>query len=319
MDKTLAPFSDKPSAALKPHDTRIEPPRRSRRKHLTFTPYLYTLPALILVGGVILYGIAANVLYSTWDWNGISPTHVEVGLGNFQKIAADPVFWQALRNTALFGVICVFTQMILGFLLAILVRTRSRGSGLLRTMLFVPVVLSGVVVATSFTQLLTPDGAFNQILRAIGFGGFSHAWLADPRTALLTIAAINIWQFTGYSFVIYDAGLGQIDGSILEAARMDGASTLQLLRRVVFPLMNGSHLILIVLGFIGSLKTFELVFLTTGGGPGTSTEFLTTYIYRMAIPEFHAGYAAALSIALAFFAILLAAMQLLLTRRTREG
>jgi len=278
--------------------------------------YAYTVPALILVGGVVIYGIVLNFVYSTWNWNGISPTHVNVGLGNFQKMLGDPVFWQALGNTATFSVVVVAVQLLLGFFLAILVRTRIKGTGFLRTLLFVPVVLSGAVVATSYRQLLTPDGAVNQLIRFIGFRGFDQAWLADPHTALLAIAAINIWQYTGYSFVIYDAGLGQIDSSIIEAARIDGSSTPQLLRHVIFPLLNGSHLILIVLGLIGGLKTFDLVFLTTGGGPGVSTEFLTTYIYRLAIPQFDAGYASALSIALVVIALILTAFQLRLTRNT---
>lgn len=291
--------------------------RRATRPH--WTAYLYALPALIVVVCIIHYGIVANVVYSTWNWNGISPDHTNVGLQNFQKMFVDPVFWQALGHTFLFGVIVVFVQLILGFLLAVLVRTRTVGTGILRTLLFVPVVLSGAVVATSFRTLLTPDGAFNQFLQLIGFHNFQQPWLADPRTALLTIAAINIWQFTGYSFVIYDAALGQIDTSVIEAARMDGANTFQLLRRVVFPLLGGSHVVLIVLGFIGSLKTFELVALTTGGGPGTTTEFLSTYIYRLAIPQFQAGYAAALSIALVVLALAFAVMQVRFTQRVREA
>lgn len=303
-------------------------PRRSRQAAASsgrtptrahWTSYLYALPALVFIVGIIHYGIVANIIYSTWNWNGVSSDHLFVGLQNFQKMLADPVFWQALGHTFLFGVIVVFVQLILGFLLAVLVRTRVVGTGILRTVLFVPVVLSGAVVATSFKTLLTPDGAFNQFLQIVGFHNFQQPWLADSHTALLTIAAINIWQFTGYSFVIYDAALGQIDASVIEAARIDGASTFQLLRRVIFPLLNSSHVVLIVLGFIGSLKTFELVALTTGGGPGTTTEFLSTYIYRLAIPQFQAGYAAALSIALVVLALAFALLQVRFTQKIREA
>lgn len=295
-------------------------PTRERSRRALLAPanlqaYLYLLPALIMVAGIVHFSIVANAVYSTWDWNGISPDHTNVGLSNFVALVGDPVFWQALRNTLLFAVATVLIQMVLGFGLAILVRTRTVGGGLLRSLIFIPVVISPAVVATSFRLLLTPDGEFNQALRAIGLTDFAHAWLAEPSTALATIIAINVWQYTGYSFVIYDAAISQIDPSIIEASRIDGASTFQMLRSVVFPLVGGSHLVLIVLGVISALKTFDIVFLTTGGGPGTSTEFLSTYIYRQVITQFHAGYGAALSIALVVIALVFAILQVRLSQK----
>lgn len=280
--------------------------------------YLYLVPAGFLVFGIALYGIVANFVISTTDWNGVSADFEQVGLENYQRLASDPVFWQALGNTLIFGVMAVGIQMILGFGLAVLVRTRTAGTALLRTVLFIPVVLSGAVVATSFRELLTPDGSFNQMFRLLGWENASQPWLADPGSALFVIAAINIWQYSGYSFVIYDAALGQIDQSIIEAARVDGASTLSLLALIIAPLLRGSHLILIVLGFIGSLNTFELIFLTTRGGPGTTTEFLSTYVFRMAITQFDAAYSATLSIALVVVALIFATMQVRLTRAEQD-
>lgn len=291
---------------------------RSRNRKTTLTSYGYILPAAVLVVGIVHYGIAANFVFSTTDWNGISRNSEQVGFANYQKMFLDPVFWQSLGNTLLFAVVVVTVQMILGFALAVLVRTRTFGTAALRTVLFVPVVLSGAVVATSFREILRPDGVFNQMLQAIGFENASQAWLADPATALATIMAINIWQYTGYSFVIYDAALGQIDQSLIEAARIDGASTFSLVVRIISPLIRGSHLILLVLGFIGSLKTFELVFLTTKGGPGTTTEFLSTYIYRLAITQFDAAYSATLSIGLVLVALFFAAMQVRLSRSGQD-
>lgn len=275
--------------------------------------YLYAIPALLLVTGIVHFSLGANVVYSTWDWNGITD-HEVVGLDNYAALLADPVFWQALTNTLIYAAATVIIQMLLGFGLAVLVRTRSYGRGLLRTLSFVPVVISPAVVATSFRLLLTPDGEFNQLLRTIGFADFDHGWLSDPSTALATIIAISIWQYTGYSFVIYDAAISQIDPSIIEAARIDGASTFALLRTVIFPLVRGSHLVLIVLGVISSLKTFDIVFLTTGGGPGIMTEFLSTYIYRQALGQFHAGYGAALSVALVVIALVFAIAQVRMSR-----
>lgn len=287
--------------------------RQPRR--VALSSYLYLVPALILVIGVVHVGIVANVAYSTLDWNGISPNGKPVGAANYVKMFSDPTFWTALRNTLVFAVATIVLQMVFGFSLAILVRTRAVLRGLLRTLAFVPVVLAPAVVATSFRFLLTPDGSINDLLSAITGQPVSQAWLADPSTALGVIVLINVWQYTGYSFLIYDAAMGQIDQSVIEATRVDGASTWQLMRHVVAPLLSGSHLVLIVLGVISALKTFDLVYLTTAGGPGTSTQVLTGYIYKQVIDQFHAGYGAALSVALVAIALVFSVLQVRLSTR----
>lgn len=286
------------------------------RKTRQWTKALWSLPALILIIGIVHYSIVMNVVYSTWEWSGVSPEHENVGGTNYLAMINDPVVWKALLNTVIFAVVAVSAQLVLGFLLAVLVRTRSYGRALLRTLIFIPVVLSPAIVATSFRILLAADGPFNDLLRSLGLGTLAHPWLADPSTALATIIAINIWQYTGYSFVIYDAALAQIDPAIIEAARIDGASTGQLLRRVIFPLVSGSHVVLLVLGVISALKTFDVVFLTTGGGPGVTTEIFGTYIYRLVITQFDAGYGAAISVILIAIALLFAALQAKLSQRS---
>ena len=289
-------------------------PVRPRRR-VALSSYLYLVPALILVVGVVHVGIVANITYSTLDWNGISPNGKPVGGDTYLKLLNDPIFWTSLRNTLVFAAATIVLQMVFGFALAVLVRTRAFLRGLLRTLAFVPVVLAPAVVATSFRFLLTPDGSINGLLSAVTGQTIEQPWLADPSTALLMIVLINVWQYTGYSFLIYDAAMGQIDNSVIEATRIDGASTWQLLRLVVAPLLSGSHLVLIVLGVISALKTFDLVFLTTAGGPGTSTQVLTGYIYKQVIDQFHAGYGAALSVALVAIALVFSVLQVRLSSR----
>ncbi|MCU1411001.1 MAG: hypothetical protein JWR04_1708 [Rhodoglobus sp.] len=289
-------------------------PGRPRRR-VALSSYLYLVPALILVVGVVHVGIVANITYSTLDWNGISPNGKPVGGDNYLKLLNDPTFWVSLRNTLVFAAATIALQMVFGFALAVLVRTRAVLRGLLRTLAFVPVVLAPAVVATSFRFLLTPDGSINGLLSAVTGQTIEQPWLADPSTALLMIVLINVWQYTGYSFLIYDAAMGQIDTSVIEATRIDGASTGQLLRLVVAPLLSGSHLVLIVLGVISALKTFDLVYLTTAGGPGTTTQVLTGYIYKQVIDQFHAGYGAALSVALVAIALVFSVLQVRLSSR----
>lgn len=291
-------------------------PNRPGRPHrAAASSYLYLLPALIFVVGVIHVGIVANIGYSTLDWNGITPSGTPVGGANYLRLLGDPTFWTSVRNTFVFAAATITLQMVLGFALAVLVRTRVALRGLLRTLAFVPVVLAPAVVATSFRFLLTPDGAVNGLLSAISGQDVEQPWLADPATALASIVLINVWQFTGYSFLIYDAAMGQIDHSVIEASLIDGAGTGQLLRHVVAPLLSGSHLVLIVLGVISSLKTFDLVYLTTAGGPGTTTQVITGYIYKQVIQQFHAGYGAALSVVLVAIALVFSTLQVRLSAR----
>lgn len=284
-------------------------------RRIALSSYLYLLPALILVVGVVHVGIIANVNYSTLDWNGISPSGTPVAGDNYLDLIGDPIFWTAVRNTFAFAAATIGLQMVFGFGLAVLVRTRTILRGPLRTLAFVPVVLAPAVVATSFRFLLTPDGSINDVLSTLTGVAIDQPWLADPRTALLAIILINVWQYTGYSFLIYDASMGQVDASVLEAARIDGASNGQMLRQVVIPLLSGSHLVLIVLGVVGALKTFELIYLTTGGGPGTSTQVVTGYVYRQVIEQFHAGYGAAISVVLVAIALVFSVLQVRISTR----
>jgi len=149
----------------------------------------------------------------------------------------------------------------------------------------------------------------NDALQTVGLGWLQQAWIADPNVALYALAGVNIFQWTGFSFILYQAALSQIDQSSLEAAQLDGAGTWQTIRHIVIPTVRPTHLTLVLTGVIGSLKTFDIVFLITGGGPGRSTEFLTTYIYKQSVMQFHVGYGAALSIVMLLLALILTVVQ----------
>ena len=276
-----------------------------------WTNYLYIVPIFLFVGGLIYYGIIYTFYVSTLDWNGMSATRTFVGLKHYQAILGDPIFWLTLRNTAVFGCLVIFIQMALGLVLAVMMYAPVRLKAIYKVIFFLPVVISPAVTAYVFRRLYNAnDGEFNLILRAVGLGGLEQSWLADPKIALFSLAAVNIWQWTGLSFLMYYAGLTLIEDSYYEAARMDGANFLQLLWHITVPLVRPTSFALLILGVIGALKTFDIVFLITGGGPGRSTEFLSTYIYKKAIQEFNAGYASALSVVMLLVALVLTVIQL---------
>ncbi|NHB84368.1 sugar ABC transporter permease [Tessaracoccus sp. HDW20] len=152
-------------------------------------------------------------------------------------------------------------------------------------------------------------------MRAIGLGAFSHAWLADPNTAIWVLGLIQIWSGTGFCFVLYLAGLSQIDTSVIEAARIDGAGNARLLWSVILPMVRQTTITLFVLTTIGTIKIFDIPQIITQGGPANSTQFLATYIYQQAIQNYAAGYGAALTVLLVITCLVLAFLQLRVTRK----
>lgn len=287
----------------------LQPATQRRRRPGQLSGYLYLLPALLIILGITYFGVAYNVWVSTLEWNGLDPNPESVGFGNYLEIASNPIFWTALRNVAIFGVITILAQMVIGLVIALVLSGPVVGRGIYKALVFIPVVLAPAAVSTAFRQFLSPNGEVNKLLDVFGLQTLQRAWVADPEVALYALAGVNIFQWAGFSFILYQAALAQIDSHTLEAAQIDGAGTLRTVWHVVIPQLRATHMVLALTGVIGSLKTFEIVFLITGGGPGRSTEFLTTYIYKESIMQFNVGYGAALSIVLLVLALLLTLLQ----------
>ncbi|WP_198671476.1 carbohydrate ABC transporter permease [Desertihabitans aurantiacus] len=268
--------------------------RRRRGRGLAHLGFI--APAVLLVAAVIYYSVGYTFWLSLTDSDGINPGAF-VGLDNFARAVSDPTTWAALAHSALF-LLVIPTQMLLGLVIAALLHSSVRLKGLYKVVVFIPTITATAVMAPVFRQVFAADGSVNDALETVGLGGLTQAWLGDPSWALPTLMVINVWQWTGLSFILYYAGLTQIEASTFEAARLDGASNLRILTSIIVPMMKGTHVTLLILGVMGVLKTFDLVFLVTGGGPAKSTEFLSTYIYETTITRFDAGYGAALSVLL---------------------
>ena len=182
--------------------TRVAAPARPRWRG--WTNYLYLVPIFLVVGSLIYYGIVYTFYVSVLDWNGMSATRTLVGLEHYLGIARDPIFWLTLRNTAIFGFLAIFIQMGLGLLMAVMMYAPVRFKALYKVIFFVPVVISPAVTAYVFRRIYNAnDGELNLILQGIGLGGLQQSWLADPKIALFALTAINIWQWTGLSFLMY--------------------------------------------------------------------------------------------------------------------
>ncbi|HZA32914.1 MAG TPA: sugar ABC transporter permease [Propionibacteriaceae bacterium] len=277
-----------------------------RRRRLQPPGLPWILPALVLCVGLIYYCIWYTAVISTWDWDGIDPNPEKVGAENYVRISQDPIFWRTIRHTVVFFVVTFVVQTALGLVFAVLLHSKVRLAVLYKVIIFIPVVLAPAITAPVFRRMFAPDGQVNWLLEHIGLGSLAQPWLGQESTALPVIMAVTVWQWTGLTFVLYFAAIGQIDQSVIEAARMDGAGNFRTLFHIIWPGVRGTTLAMAILSAIGALKTFDVPYLITVGGPNYATEFLGTYIYRKTIPQSHVGYGAALSIILLVLALVMA-------------
>ncbi|MDR0886222.1 MAG: sugar ABC transporter permease [Clostridiales Family XIII bacterium] len=274
--------------------------RKSKFAKVSGLPWV--LPAFVFVVGLIYYSIFYTFNLSTLDWNGLDPVQTKVGFSNFTKLFGDWVFWKAIKNTIVFFVVTFVIQNVLGYIFAAILHTEVKLATLHKCIVFIPVILAPATMAPVFRLLFSPQGLLQDIFNWLHIG-ITVDWLSKPGSALFILMIITIWNFTGMSFILYYAAMSQIDKEMLEAAHLDGAGNFRTLLSIVFPNCMGTTISLAMLGVIGALKTFDIPYLVTTGGPNHATEFLGTYIYRQGIRQAHLGYAAAISVILLVLAI----------------
>ena len=263
----------------------------------------WILPAFLFLVIIIYYSMFFTFNLSTMDWDGLSPVKESVGMKNYQKMFSDKVFWKCLQNTLVYFVITFVVQNSLGFIFAVILHTDVKLPTLHKCLIFIPTILAPATMAPVFRLLFSPQGLLQTIFDFLHLN-ITVDWLSKPTTALFVLMAVAIWEFTGMSFILYFAAMSQIDMEILEAARLDGAGNVRTLWYMVLPGCRGTTVSMAMLGVIGALKTFDIPYLITTGGPMHATEFLGTYIYRQGIRQSHLGYAAALSVMLLVLAVI---------------
>ena len=258
------------------------PMERGRRRTLLGlrSAFLFLLPAVALFIGFVAYPILW-VLDESLMRAGPDGTRRFVGLANYGAVLRDPVFWIVMRNMALWALITIPVQMLLGGLIAWFIERHTHAwRGFFRTMFFLPVVTSVSVVSLVWVQIYAPYyGIAQAYLQAVGITMTDSA-LGNPRTAIYALIVVNIWQWTGFSMLMYVAGIANLPSEVLDAARIDGACGLKLAGSVVVPMLAPVTKSLLLLGIIGTLQTFPIVQLMTGGGPSHSSEVFGTAIFR---------------------------------------
>lgn len=270
---------------------------------------IFALPALLIFLGFVAYPVLWVILRSLAP--DVAPGSPRGAFGNYLRAFGDPVFWIALRNMAFWAALTIPVQMVLGGFIALLIERYTRRSrAFFRTMFFLPVVTSVSVVAIVWSQMYAPYyGIIQEYLKRLGFT-FGFAVLADPRTVIFALIVVNIWEWTGFSMMMYVAGISSISEDIFDAARIDGARFRHLVLRVVVPLVAPITKSLLLLGIIGTLQTFPIVYLMTEGGPDHASEVFGTEIFRQGIVLGNTGYGAALSVLVLILSLGLSLLQI---------
>jgi ABC-type sugar transport system permease subunit len=272
--------------------------------------YLFLTPAFALMAAFILYPLVRGMYLSLFEWNGIFPPEY-VGLLNFEYLLEDTTFFKALRNNIQYSIFTTLGTTVLGFSLAYAIERRVRGWRIFKVAYFIPVMMSGTVVGLLWGLMYDPTfGPINRFLALFGIPG--PEWLGDPDTAMWAVIAVTIWQYTGFSMIIFLAALEAIPVDIQEAATLDGISHLQRVFLIQLPLVRSVFAVWTMLQIIFSFKVFDLVFAMTGGGPGEATVVLGVHLYNTAFRFTQFGYGSALAVAMAAIIILLTIVYMLL-------
>jgi raffinose/stachyose/melibiose transport system permease protein len=276
------------------------------------------LPAMATIVFALVVPIGFSVYFSLTDWAGFG-SYSMIGLQNYQEIlSADPTFWRSLLNALVLMLVTIFIQNPVAFVLAaVLSHIGERISRTLRTLYFVPAVLSLVVITKMWVSIFNPTyGILNKLLALVGLKSLAVSWLSNPHTALGSVIWIIIWQGFGWALLFYYTGLMTVPKEIEEAARVDGAGWLQTYSRIIIPYLFPVISAVIVIDVISSLKQMEMIYLSTEGGPGTLTQFIAVYLYQKAFVAGQYGYGNALSV---LFVIVAVALTLVVQRALRTS
>lgn len=292
-----AKAAPRPVAALRAAGRSRGPRRRSGPGRPSPLILAFVLVPLLVESISVFWPAIQGFYISLTNWNGVNPPSW-AGLSNYSKMFGDPVFRKALEDTAIWLVLFGGLSAAGGLGCALFLQRERRGIAIYRAALFLPVVFSLTATALMWQTLYQPNGMVNGLLSSVGLGGWKHAWLADSSTALYAQIVPALWREIGYVMVLYLAGLKGIDPALYEAAKVDGASAWQAFRNVTLPQLRSVNAVVLSVIIIDSLRSFDVVWALTQGGPYNSSQLLSTYMYQTAFVNTDFGYGCAIAVAI---------------------
>lgn len=277
--------------------------------------YCYIAPALVFFAAFVIWPVASTVNTSFYAWDGITQS-TWVGVDNYLQVFSNEALRNSFAHSLVFVIFYCVLPVILGLIVAaIMGRSRLKGLPAFRLILFLPQVVAAVVSGLAWNWMYATDGAVNVILRAIGLGDVTRAWLGDYSWALPAIGVIGTWTMLGLTMILFVSGIQKIDPSLYEAARMDGTNALQEFFAVTLPGLRGEVTVALTVTMLAALKSFDLVFVTTSGGPGVSTTVPAISVYQLAFSQGQVGLASSIAVILA---LILALVVIAINRFVRK-
>lgn len=277
--------------------------QRNSRSNFTgsLTPYLFVIPTFLVYFLFVVYPVIQTAGLSFTNWDGLKASREFVGIRNYLRIFTnDPLFFRSFRNNLWWAFLGTAGPIVLALPLASILSTKTKGRTFFRTVFFMPNVLPAMVVGIIWGWVYNPVfGLLNTVLNQLGLNHMTRAWLGEPRTALTALIVSAVWAYFGFVFVIFMAAIQNVDRSLYEAAEIDGANAIQSFFAITIPQLKEVITMITVYTFIGGFaRVFDMIWATTRGGPGNSTEVLATYIYRQAFQQNQVGYGSAMALTL---------------------
>lgn len=263
------------------------------------------LPALVLYLFFVIVPIFWSAYYGFFDWKGIGAAKF-IGLDNYVEVLQDPIFWKSFKNNMLIVAASVFGQVPIAMILALLLMKSTLFQRVIRASVFMPMVLSSVVVGIIWGYIYHPQiGILNFLLEGVGLESWKKAWLSDPKVSMFALMVPIIWNYIGPYMIMFIAALQNISPEIEDAAQLDGVGPVRKLFAVTLPMIWDTVKVAVVLCISGSLKAFDLIYVMTGGGPAHSTELLASYMYNSTFNVYRFGFGSAISTAIIILSLIL--------------
>jgi len=272
-------------------------------------------PAFLIYVLFAIIPIIISFYYSVMEWDGFTEMRF-VGLANFKEALTDPIFWEALKNNLFVVAASVFGQVPLALFFALLLNRKMKGGKLFRTIGFMPVVISTVIISLVWGMMYNSRrGLFNQLFETFGLESWTQNWLGDPKWAMISVCITIVWQFVGLYLIIFLAALQNVPQELYEAAEIDGASGFKKTLYITLPMLRETIVVAVILCISGSLRTFDLIYVMTAGGPGHSTEVLAMYMFDQTFSSTRYGYGSTLSLFIFFFSLGLVYLSTIILRK----
>jgi len=279
-----------------------------------YFPFLLIAPTVVFLFLVVVYPMIYSLYLSTTNFDLSSGERSFIGVDNYVQILGNVAFFQSLGITLTLTAVTVSCSLLVGLGLALILNRYTKGRAVILPLLLTPMMLTPIVVGLMWAMMYNADyGVFSYLLSLLGFE--RRSWTGDPSTALLSVIVTDIWEWTPFMMILLLSGLQSLPQEPYEAAQIDGASKLQTLRFITLPILMPTIMVAVIFRTLDAMKIFDIVYTLTAGGPGTTTEVVSLFVYRTGFRFFHMGYAAALSWVLLVVAIVISQIYVKLIRK----